>query len=235
MSAARLWLVGFLVLLLGQEALGSEAHRPDSHAPIGVLGDHMHRTGEWMLAYRAFVSPSPMGVDLAQLAGVMFAPRDDLTLMGMVLLPLVSDLQRSSFRVMALYALHRAERDRWHLNLGLQLPRSFRVGLTYFGQGDQGSWGLQGIGRLGPPSPSLALTAWRAKVISKDLSGSLRVLAQGTPRRFEVRWGFGLNLYRSQAPLSGHRLAVEVLFLLSGSPGSSDRWRIILGWQYAGP
>jgi hypothetical protein len=25
---------------------------PDSHAPIGVMGDHMHQKGEWMLSYR---------------------------------------------------------------------------------------------------------------------------------------------------------------------------------------
>ena len=26
--------------------------RPDSHAPIGVMGDHGHKTGEVMLSYR---------------------------------------------------------------------------------------------------------------------------------------------------------------------------------------
>ena len=26
-------------------------HRADSHAPIGVMGDHMHAKGEWMLSY----------------------------------------------------------------------------------------------------------------------------------------------------------------------------------------
>ena len=25
---------------------------PDSHAPIGVMGDHVHKTGEWMVSYR---------------------------------------------------------------------------------------------------------------------------------------------------------------------------------------
>ncbi|MDX1695020.1 MAG: hypothetical protein R3208_14740 [Ketobacteraceae bacterium] len=25
---------------------------PDSHAPIGVMGDHLHKQGEWMLSYR---------------------------------------------------------------------------------------------------------------------------------------------------------------------------------------
>lgn len=27
-------------------------HRADGHAPIGVMGDHMHSKGEWMLSYR---------------------------------------------------------------------------------------------------------------------------------------------------------------------------------------
>ncbi|NBD18196.1 MAG: hypothetical protein GVY04_19270 [Cyanobacteria bacterium] len=26
--------------------------RPDGHAPIGVMGDHVHGQGEWMLSYR---------------------------------------------------------------------------------------------------------------------------------------------------------------------------------------
>lgn len=26
--------------------------RPDGHAPIGVMGDHTHKTGEWMFSYR---------------------------------------------------------------------------------------------------------------------------------------------------------------------------------------
>ena len=30
--------------------------RPDGHAPIGVMGDHLHKRGDWMLAYRfAFI------------------------------------------------------------------------------------------------------------------------------------------------------------------------------------
>ena len=28
------------------------ASRPDGHAPITVMGDHMHAKGEWMLSYR---------------------------------------------------------------------------------------------------------------------------------------------------------------------------------------
>ena len=28
------------------------AGRPDGHAPLGVMGDHMHGKGEWMASYR---------------------------------------------------------------------------------------------------------------------------------------------------------------------------------------
>ena len=29
-----------------------DAARPDSHAPISVMGEHTHNAGEWMLSYR---------------------------------------------------------------------------------------------------------------------------------------------------------------------------------------
>ena len=31
---------------------GAKAVRADSHAPIGVMGDHIHKKGEWMVSYR---------------------------------------------------------------------------------------------------------------------------------------------------------------------------------------
>ncbi len=81
--------------------------RPDSHAPIGVMGDHTHGKGEFMLSYRymymdmdgnrsgtdslstadvlqAFpVSPVRMKMEMHML-GAMYAPTDDLTLMAML-------------------------------------------------------------------------------------------------------------------------------------------------------
>jgi hypothetical protein len=40
----------------GQQPMGIDVghqgiHRADSHAPVGVMGDHMHGKGEWMLSY----------------------------------------------------------------------------------------------------------------------------------------------------------------------------------------
>jgi len=56
--------------------------RADGHAPIGVMGDHMHKQGEWMLSYRFMrmhmdgmrsgtksVSPDQVGLTANPLAG----------------------------------------------------------------------------------------------------------------------------------------------------------------------
>lgn len=78
------------------------------HAPIGVMGDHVHEAGEWMISLRAMrmsmdglsdngdsvskselfgmgymVAPLSMDMDMLMLGG-MYAPTDNLTLMVMV-------------------------------------------------------------------------------------------------------------------------------------------------------
>lgn len=82
--------------------------RPDAHAPIGVMGDHTHHQGEWMLSYRAMemtmdgnrsghsrVSQqdvynagflvAPLNMDMTMhMFGAMYAPSDNLTLMAMI-------------------------------------------------------------------------------------------------------------------------------------------------------
>ena len=84
----------------------SPSSRPDSHAPIGVMGEHAHKTGEWMLAYRFMAMdmqelqsgttaletadvlkdfmrvPTQMDMKMHML-GVMFAPHDKITFMAM--------------------------------------------------------------------------------------------------------------------------------------------------------
>lgn len=81
--------------------------RPDAHAPIGVMADHTHKTGEWMFSYRAMhmemegnrngtdrvstsevhsqfmVAPTKMDMEMHML-GAMYAPNDNLTLSIMV-------------------------------------------------------------------------------------------------------------------------------------------------------
>lgn len=89
----------------------SHAHeggtRPDDHAPIGVMGDHRHKEGEWMLGFRSSamhmeglrngsdgvstasvlgryrMSPQEMDMSM-QMLGVMYGASDDLTLMAML-------------------------------------------------------------------------------------------------------------------------------------------------------
>ena len=81
--------------------------RPDSHAPISVMGDHTHAEGGWMLSYRYMnmqmdgmrsgtdrvsaskvfaqnyaVTPEDMTMEMHML-GAMYAPTDKLTLMLM--------------------------------------------------------------------------------------------------------------------------------------------------------
>lgn len=85
--------------------------RPDGHAPIGVMGDHTHGAGGFMLSYRYMfmrmeqnydgdtsiadsnfagpppapfrVAPTDMEMQMHMLGG-MYAPTDRLTLMGML-------------------------------------------------------------------------------------------------------------------------------------------------------
>ena len=81
--------------------------RPDGHAPIGVMGEHYHKMNEWMLSYRHMymtmegnrngtdnlsigqvagtfpVVPTRMDMQM-HMVGVMYAPTDNLTLMGML-------------------------------------------------------------------------------------------------------------------------------------------------------
>tara|TARA_R110002072_G_scaffold1780_11_gene14898 strand:- start:35622 stop:36572 length:951 start_codon:yes stop_codon:yes gene_type:complete len=84
---------------------------PDQHGPIGVMGDHTHKQGEWMFSYRYMVmdmdgnrdgssrlapseilrsgtgpyavSPLNMTMEMHML-GMMYAPSDRYTLMAMI-------------------------------------------------------------------------------------------------------------------------------------------------------
>ena len=80
--------------------------RADGHAPLGVMGDHVHHKGEWMTSYRLMdmqmegmlngtktiensalldeymMAPQDMSMQMHML-GLMFAPTDRLTLVAM--------------------------------------------------------------------------------------------------------------------------------------------------------
>lgn len=147
-----------LIVAIGLAA-GTSSARPDSHAPIGVMGDHTHLKGEWMTSYRFMtmsmgpnysgstklapsdvhvgfpVSPVSMDMDM-HMVGVMYAPSDTVTLMGMFNYTDISmdHLVRNGVTfttgasgvgdtgVGALWAVKKSATHNVHLNLGVSLP-----------------------------------------------------------------------------------------------------------------
>lgn len=133
--------------------------RPDGHAPIGIFGDHTHGEGEMMLSYRFMrmsmdgnrigtdavspeqvlanygVTPLDMTMDM-HMVGIMFAPSDAVTLVGMV--PWLSQEMDHRTRtgtdftaspsgvgdvsVSALVRIYNRSRTALHLNLGVKAP-----------------------------------------------------------------------------------------------------------------
>ena len=115
-KCAALTLASALTTLADSTANSSigTTSRPDSHAPIGVMGDHIHSAGEWMVSYRfmhmsmnghqdgtnslktreVYTKNSPSGSNYTAAAeemnmnmhmiGLMYAPTDKITLTGMV-------------------------------------------------------------------------------------------------------------------------------------------------------
>lgn len=98
-----------LLALHSSVSVGSDQHHHDRYipAPIGVMGDHVHGKGEWMLSYRYahmamdgmrdggddlknaevltdfMVTPTKMTMDM-HMFGAMYTVSDDLTLMIMM-------------------------------------------------------------------------------------------------------------------------------------------------------
>lgn len=117
-SAAALLLAGFSSIAIADSEYSHQhhgqnhsQHRADSHAPIGVMGDHLHKEGEFMLSYRYMwmdmdgsrdgdnnisdqqvlqdfrITPTEMTMQMHML-GAMYATSDDLT--WMLMIPYVS-------------------------------------------------------------------------------------------------------------------------------------------------
>ena len=108
-------------LLIGSTVLADASIRADSHGPIGVMGEHMHKQGEWMFSYRYMqmamvgnldgsnnlstdeilqdysVAPENMTMEM-QLLGAMYAPSNDLTLMLMV--PVINNKMDHAMQMM---------------------------------------------------------------------------------------------------------------------------------------
>ncbi|MCY3985517.1 MAG: transporter [Candidatus Dadabacteria bacterium] len=98
--------MAFFILFFCHLSLAGELALPDDHAPIGVMGDHTHKAGEWMVSYRYgsmkmdgnrdgtndltsaevlsdfMVAPLDMTMEM-HMFGLMYGVSDKLTLMGM--------------------------------------------------------------------------------------------------------------------------------------------------------
>ncbi len=104
----RVWLAAaFILCYFPSAARAVDLSRPDSHAPLGVMGDHTHHKGEVMFSYRYMhmdmqgnrdgtsnrssaevlqgfpITPTKMSMAMHMLGG-MYAPADDVTLTLMV-------------------------------------------------------------------------------------------------------------------------------------------------------
>ena len=135
--------------------------RADGHGPIGVMGDHTHNENEWMFSYRFMtmemdglrngsddistedffantgymVAPLDMTMDM-HMFGMMYAPSDKITLLGMVnyldysmdhvTRSMINFTTESSglgdIKLGALYQVLKTIDTRAHFNFGLSLP-----------------------------------------------------------------------------------------------------------------
>ena len=173
MQFARLIVCALAVGLFASAAHAQSwtSHRADGHAPLGVMGDHTHSAGEIMVSYRYMlmdmsgsvdgtasltdaeivdpagayqfmVTPTAMPMQMHML-GMMWAPTNSLTLMGMVpylsnsmdhvtRMSVMADPEAVAFttgssgigdvKLSALYVLARPGRQRVHAHVGVSLP-----------------------------------------------------------------------------------------------------------------
>ena len=62
-------------------SISVSSSRPDSHAPIGVMGDHVHMEGDWMVSSRLKFNFNYRGMFMP---GIMYGVTDHFTVMAMV-------------------------------------------------------------------------------------------------------------------------------------------------------
>ncbi|MEX0299981.1 MAG: transporter [Kordiimonas sp.] len=148
-------------------------NRIDNHAPIGVMADHFHKKGEFMASLRAMymdmggprnpmMGPQSMDMKMGML-GIMYAPSDKLTLMGMLnyvdtsmeMKMMGNDTTMGTsnlgdFTLSAMVPLIHTHNKRLHVTLGASIPlgttddtnpMGARMALTM--QTGTGSWGLK--------------------------------------------------------------------------------------------
>lgn len=147
--------------------------RIDNHAPIGVMADHFHKKGEFMASLRGMymdmgdpantmMGPQSMNMKMGML-GMMYAPSNKLTLMGMLNyvdtsmdMTMMGNTAKmgangiGDLTLSAMVPLIHTEDRRFHITLGTNVPlgntddtnpMGARMALTM--QTGTGSWGLK--------------------------------------------------------------------------------------------
>lgn len=161
--------------MLAHNASAHESYdsRIDNHAPIGVMADHFHKKGEFMASLRGMymdmgdpintmMGPQSMDMKMGML-GMMYAPSDSLTLMGMLnyvdtsmdMIMMGNDMKMGAsgigdLTLSAMMPLMHTDDRRLHVTLGTSIPlgdtddtnpAGSRIALTM--QTGTGSWGLK--------------------------------------------------------------------------------------------
>ncbi|SDE63090.1 transporter [Kordiimonas lacus] len=153
-------------------AHGGTKPRIDDHAPIGVMGDHYHKKGEWMAALRVMTmgmndptntmtGPQEMDSTMVMMGG-MYAPSDRLTFSAgiayrekdMTMRMMSTDMTRSAsgvgdLKLNAITPLFNDGHRRLLLTLGVNIPVGETGDTDTMGnllplkmQAGTGSWGL---------------------------------------------------------------------------------------------
>mgnify|MGYP006220740465 FL=1 len=103
----KCFVLGVALCMATAQLVLADSSLPTDHAPIGVMGDHGHKTGEWMFSYRYgymemdgnrdgtssvstseihqnfMIAPLEMTMEM-HMFGTMYGINDDVTLMAML-------------------------------------------------------------------------------------------------------------------------------------------------------
>lgn len=243
-------LIGTILLCLNvgwaQDTMWT-SNRPDGHAPISVMGDHVHQKGELMFSYRFMtmgmsgmynentmisnqdvlsnyiITPLDMRMRM-HMVGMMYAPSDKLTLIGMVnyntnTMDLITrtDVQFTTqskglgdIKLALLYQLFNKKHQSLHANIGISIPTGSidARGVTPMNDNAQLAYPMQ-LGS-GTWDPDFGLTYL---IQANTLSGGTQLLYQARLGKNSESYSFG-NKFNATA-WGAVRLMKTVSFSLS--------------------
>ncbi len=248
--------VSLLALSLSATAVADASHqashRADSHGPIGVMGEHMHKEGEWMFSYRYMlmemdgnldgsssvstdeiledyrVAPENMTMEMHML-GAMYAPSDDLTLMLMV--PLLNNEMDHTMQMMGGMG-----------GMGMMMPMRSEFTTETDGIGDVKVGGLYRLNQTDDSTLILNMTLSlpTGSIDEKDVTGMSGGNKVQLPYRMQLGSGTydikpGLTYTVSQPTYSWGAQTVATLRLDENDNGYTLGDRIMATGWYARP